>query len=157
MTVVNEAINNIIQVFQDIAYSLAPGLEEAGVGYHIFWAVFFLSYVLIFSLLNYVHFLKDNDRAKIIVALVLALFISSNTWSLALISSAFPPVGVLLTIGLAMLILVAVFSPRLLKDEKIECRIFLAPRGAGMSTYALKVYQQLIEEEGKNERDSRMV
>ncbi|GEM_PF-6256414 len=107
-----DPVTQTMLVFQSIAEALAPGLKQAGVGWEVFWLVFFLSYAMIYSLLNFVHFLKDNNAAKFIVALVLSFFISSNAWALAIIASIFPSLGVLLAVGLGIIILTAVFLPR---------------------------------------------
>ena len=112
-----DPIGQTLEIFEVLAYALAPGISEVGVAWYVFWFVFFLSYVLIFSLLNYIHFLKDNANAKIIVSLVMAFIIASNGWALAIIAATFPSLGVLLAVGLGILILMALFLPNQLEKN----------------------------------------
>ncbi len=121
-----DPITQTMLVFQSIAEALAPGLKQSGVGWQVFWLVFFLSYAMIYSLLNFVHFLKDNNSAKFIVALVLSFFISSNAWTLAIIASIFPSLGVLLAVGLGIIILTAVFLPRFFEEGQSKWIAYLA-------------------------------
>lgn len=105
-------------VFQGVAEFFGSTGTTFGVpSWIFFWGVFFLSFALFYTLLNLIHFLTDNEGAKLVVALILSVFVAANAFAVSLIANMFPSLGVLLAVGIGVLILLAVFAPSYLSEE----------------------------------------
>jgi len=83
----------LVDVFATIDSALKP-IVPAGVTGVQFISVFFIVYAITLLVLKRVDLLKGNSSAVFLLALVIAYFTASSTFSVLLITKLFPNVGV---------------------------------------------------------------
>jgi hypothetical protein len=114
-------------VFQGVAEFFGSTGTIFGIpSWIFFWGVLFLSFALFYTLLNFIHFLKDNEGAKLVVAVILSIFFAANAFAVSVIAGMFPSLGVLLADGIGILILIAVFAPSYLEEDSASKLVFIA-------------------------------
>lgn len=108
----------IFQHFIGVAEAFGSTGETLSVpNWIFFWGVLFMSFAIIFVVIQKIHFFEDNRGAALIVSVIMAIFIAANSSAVSVITSMFPSLGVIILASLSILILVAIFVPGALGEE----------------------------------------
>lgn len=100
----------ISNAFTTLDTILAP-ITPAGVTGMQFLSVFLIVYAISILTLSRVHVLKDNKPSQLIIALFLAYFTSSSTFSVIFITKLFPGLGMVSMGIIAFLTILSMLTP----------------------------------------------
>jgi len=131
MTVLSEFLSTA----EEIANAFAPGVSNVNVdlggalipGYQMFYLTFFLIFALTFVLLEKIPFMAEVEKrnTRALVSFIIAFMVAQNSIVISIISSLFPAIGIYMIFALGLMILIALFIPKLLepKDDTSYFRI----------------------------------
>lgn len=134
----------IFKYFVDVAEAFGSTGATLNVpNWIFFWGVLFMSFAIIFVVIQKIHFFEDNRGAALIVSIIMAIFIAANSSAVSVITAMFPSLGVIILASLSVLILIAIFVPGALGEEGKMWTIGLGAVLAFLLLFFLGVFSSL--------------
>ncbi len=97
-------------------WDLLAAMSPVGIEPYLFWLTLMLSFGTILLLLNLIPLFRERKGITAIVGFVMAYFVASSSFAVIIISKLFPSVGIVIMFLLGLLMLVAIISPKSIKE-----------------------------------------